>query len=219
MLPFFIEHYRSRFPDCRIVVYDNESTDRTQQIALEAGCELRINDTGGKLDDMRYLEIKNNCWKETEGWVIVCDCDELLDIDKYSVGNMRLMGNTFFVSAGYNMVNMHNDLNLAGLDHGVRALSYDKLYCFDTRYISETNYEAGCHQARPMGVLRTDNVPVRCYHYKYINPDYMVARHKHFAERLSEVNKQRGFGGHYQYTEAQIRAEFEQARSMAVKIR
>lgn len=66
MLPHFIAHYRRNFPDCRIVVYDNESTDNTRQIAETAGCEVRINATGGKLDDMRYLEIKNNCWKELQ---------------------------------------------------------------------------------------------------------------------------------------------------------
>jgi glycosyltransferase involved in cell wall biosynthesis len=33
MLPYFVNHYRSRFTNCKIVVYDNESIDKTVDIA------------------------------------------------------------------------------------------------------------------------------------------------------------------------------------------
>jgi len=32
-LQFMIAHYRLRFPDCQIVIYDNQSTDSTLDIA------------------------------------------------------------------------------------------------------------------------------------------------------------------------------------------
>ena len=38
MLPHFIKHYK-QFCD-KIVVYDNMSTDRTKEIALDNGCEV-----------------------------------------------------------------------------------------------------------------------------------------------------------------------------------
>ena len=63
MLPYFIRHYRKNFPDCRIIVYDNHSTDATVKIAEAADCEVIPYDTGNHLDDMKYLEIKNHCWQ------------------------------------------------------------------------------------------------------------------------------------------------------------
>ena len=59
MLPFFIKHYRTLFPECHIVVYDNQSTDRTVEIAKESNCEVIQYDTDNKISDRKYLEIKN----------------------------------------------------------------------------------------------------------------------------------------------------------------
>lgn len=78
MLPHFIAHYRAMFPDCAITVYDNMSSDATVDIALSENCEVVPYDTGGKLSDAKYLEIKNHCWKQAKSdWVLVCDADEL----------------------------------------------------------------------------------------------------------------------------------------------
>ena len=81
MLPHFIKWYRERFPNCRIVIHDNESTDDTVKIALENNCEVISFDTKNKFEDAIHMNIKNQCWKEAKtNWVIVCDTDELLDI-------------------------------------------------------------------------------------------------------------------------------------------
>ena len=40
-LQYMIDHYRSKFPNCHIVVYDNQSTDRTIEIALRNNCEVQ----------------------------------------------------------------------------------------------------------------------------------------------------------------------------------
>lgn len=213
MLPYFIRHYRDRFPNCKIVVYDNQSTDDTVSIAQYYGCEVRVNDTGGTLDDMRYLEIKNNCWKGVNDWVIIADCDEFVDIWAADLEHSNI-----YYGIGYNMVNMFDTLHIDNIDHGVRAISYDKLYCFHSSVLVDTNYNAGAHTDthKPSDIQKKS---VNCHHYKYINPDYMVKRHAQFAKRLCETNKKRGFGGHYQYSEQQIRAEFEQARQNATKIK
>src|SRR3990167_11265325 len=82
LIQFMIDHYRSRFPDCRIVVYDNISTDDTVKIALANGCEVIPYDTNGQIQDSHYIQIKNNCWKDAKtDWVLICDMDELLDIN------------------------------------------------------------------------------------------------------------------------------------------
>ena len=82
MLPHFIKHYRDRFSNCHIVIYDNYSEDNTEKIALENDCEIIKFNTNEKLSDFKYLKIKNNVWRDSyTNWVLVCDVDEFLDID------------------------------------------------------------------------------------------------------------------------------------------
>jgi hypothetical protein len=65
-IQFMIDHYRSRFPNCHIVVYDNESTDNTVAIAKANNCEVITYCTNNQIQDRKYLEIKNNCWKKSK---------------------------------------------------------------------------------------------------------------------------------------------------------
>ncbi len=219
MLPHFIKHYRSSFPGCHIVVYDNMSTDNTKQIALDAGCEVRGYDTGGKLDDMVYLQIKNNCWKDAAtDWVMVVDCDEFCQINAINLKNEIRRGTSLIRFTGYNMVNMQDNMNIEAITHAVRAKSYDKPAMFNKAQITAINYSPGAHNAAPHGYAQDNQAIYELHHYKYLNPDYMVRRHAAFAKRLSAVNLKHGYGGHYQFTEAHIRAEFEEARKQAIKI-
>ncbi|MEK6881196.1 MAG: glycosyltransferase, partial [Nanoarchaeota archaeon] len=63
VLKFMIDHYRARFSECHIVVYDNKSTDKTVEIAKANNCEVREMDTGGVADEEICINIKNSCWK------------------------------------------------------------------------------------------------------------------------------------------------------------
>lgn len=226
MLPFFIAHYRSMFPSgCKIIIYDNMSTDKTRQIAEEAGCEVWGYDTKGRLDDQTYLRIKNNCWKDAAtDWVMIVDIDEFCHIgegDLVELGEKRLTPSFH----AYNMVNMHDNLDIQNIDHGFREPFYDKVYCFNKTIIEEINYAPGCHICSPK--VRGSNSPsvklntlgpyLTC-HYKYINPDYMVNRHAEFNKRLSLENRQQGYGIHYQNSEEQIRREFYWARVKAKQV-
>ena len=219
MLPKFIEHYRGMFPGCKIVIYDNESTDRTRTIADFYRCEVISNKTEGKLNDVRYLEIKNNCWKDAgTDWVCIADADEHLNIDDNELFRQDQQGVSVIRSQGWNMVNMKDNMNFKGITHGVRAKSYDKVYMFKRSMIREIHYSPGCHSANIIGKVQESSKVYDCFHYKYVNPDFMVARHKVFASRLSEVNKTKGYGFHYTYSEEEIRKEFEQARANAKQI-
>lgn len=218
ILPHFIAHYRKMFPGCRIIIYDNESTDRSREIALAADCEVITYNTGSKLDDNTYLKIKNSCWKSTKGWVIICDCDEFCDISAEDLCNETKNGTSIIKFRGFNMVNLADTMNFNSIKSGIRAPSYDKNYCFNSNDIMDMGYQMGCHAANPFGDVHYSEKVYNCRHYKYINPDYMVSRHQAFAARLSDENIKRGYGGHYLYTEQQIRAEFEEARKQAKKL-
>ena len=46
-------------------------------------CEVMSWNSNNIIDDFKYLEIKNNCWKKIKnGWIIVADMDEYLCITK-----------------------------------------------------------------------------------------------------------------------------------------
>ena len=206
VLPFFIKWYRDRFPNCKIVVYDNYSTDNTVKIALENNCEVIPYDTNNQLSDSKYLEIKNNCWKNAEtDWVLIADCDELLDIKLEDLNTNC----TLFKAKGYNMCNVEELSNVLDIKHGIEAEQYDKVLCFNKRYIKEINYSPGCHNCSPVGdVLYSYKTP-KLLHMKFINEDYMVDRYKMFKNRMSEENIKKGWGVQYTNTEEIIRRDYK----------
>jgi len=206
ILPFFIKWYRDRFPNCKIVIYDNESTDNTVKIALNNNCEVKSYNTNNQLSDSMYLEIKNNCWKQSgTDWVLICDVDEFLDITSEDLNTNK----TLFRSKGYNMCNVNNVSNILDIKHGVDSPQYDKTICFNSRYIKEINYAAGCHSCSPIGdVLYSYKTP-KLLHMKFINEDYMVDRYKMFKNRMSEENIKKGWGVQYTNTEEIIRRDYK----------
>jgi glycosyltransferase involved in cell wall biosynthesis len=217
MLPHFIAHYRAMFAGCKIVVYDNMSTDRTVAIAKEMGCEVRVNDSNGQICENNYLRIKNHCWKGDAGWVIIADCDELLNISAAQLLHEEAQGTTLIASKAYNMVGFDSEA-ITDIYRGVRAMQYDKVYCFDARAIKEINYSPGAHKCKPVGQLKLSEVPYLARHYRWIDPDYLVARHAAFKRRLSANNKAKNWGHQYTLEAQQIRENFEQARNQAIPI-
>ena len=206
ILPFFIVWYRDRFPDCKIIVYDNYSTDNTKQVALNDNCEVVQYDTNNKLSDSKYLEIKNNCWKNAEtDWVLVCDADEFLDIKPEDLNTNQ----TLFKSKGYNMCNVDNLVSIQNIKHGIEAVQYDKVICFNKKYIKEINYSPGCHQCNPIGdIIFTDKRP-KLLHMKFLNEDLLVEKYKSYASRLSEENIKQNWGHHYKKEEENIRISYK----------
>ena len=216
IIDFTINHYRQRFPSCNIVLCDNFSTDKTREIAISHNCEINDFDTNNKIDDHKYIELKNSCWKNaTTNWVIVCDADELIDITKEDLKKEDSNGTTIIRSEGYNMVNMEDNLDLSSIKNGVRAEQYDKSVLFKKTKVHEIHYTIGCHSAKPLGdiVYSTNTYPL--YHYKFLNPDYQIARYAMYASRLSDINKKFGMGFHYLDDERLIRIHYKNMRDLA----
>ena len=61
ILQFTIDHYRSRFPECQFVIYDNESIDKTKEIALKNNCQVIPFSTNNEIDEEKITNLKNNC--------------------------------------------------------------------------------------------------------------------------------------------------------------
>jgi len=209
ILPYMIKHYRDRFPDCSITVYDNQSTDSTKQIALNNNCEVIEYDSENQVRDDLYLKIKNNCWKkQPERWALVCDVDEFLFIDIHELTHEQNRGNTMIKSEGWNMISTNPDpsiINFEEIKYGSRAPQYDKAYLFDTTALSEINYSAGCHYCNPVGKIQRSENAYKLLHYKAISEDYIVQRHLEFGRRMSKQNLSHGWGAHYLDSEETIR--------------
>ncbi|MEK6884573.1 MAG: glycosyltransferase family 2 protein, partial [Nanoarchaeota archaeon] len=121
LMQFMIDHYKSRFPNCKIIVYDNSSTDNTVQICKDNNCEVRTYDSGGTLNDRLHMDLKNSIWKDAEtDWVLVSDLDELLDINETDLKNEEKAGATIIKAEGWQMVNMEDNLDVRNMKNGYR---------------------------------------------------------------------------------------------------
>lgn len=222
MLPFFINHYRKQFPNCHIVVYDNQSTDRTVEIARESNCEIIQYDTNNTISDSKYLEIKNNCWKSsTTDWNFVCDVDELCQINIENLIHESNVGTSIIRFVGYDMVNTSEDpsnITIEGLCNGVRNWYYDKSVAFNKSKISEINFEPGCHTSFPSGDIQYSENHYNLFHYKFIGEDYVISRYKLFSSRLSTENLHAGWGSHYKQAEENLRSTFKTAKENSIKL-
>lgn len=221
ILPYFIKWYRDRFPNCKIVVYDNESTDNTKNICLNTpNLQYIPYHTGNKLSDSTYLKIKNNAWKHADtDWVIVCDVDEFLDVRESNIIEFDKFEDSLIKGVGFNMCNVEGLKDITEIKHGVRAIQYDKTILFNRKRIQEINYGAGCHHCEPQGDVNKATISLPLYHMKFIDVDLLVNKYKSYAHRLSDENKEMRWGYHYEQQEYLIREEFKNTLQLAEKIR
>jgi len=209
IVKYFIEHYRSRFPNCIIKIWDNYSKDNTVSIAEEMGCEINYYDTNDKLCDDAFLKIKNNCWKDADtDWVIVCDIDELLDISQDELLEQESMGFTIIQTTGYTIINSDDSITeLDDMLYGFRDYPYDKNILFNKKYISEINYEHGAHpKYQDMRIIGNVNIGAtkefKLIHYKWLGREYTINKRAHLRARgISEFNIARNFTAEVVYEE------------------
>jgi len=223
LIEFFINHYRNNFPNCEIIIYDNESTDNTVEIAKKNNCKVITYRTDNKLSDAEYLNIKNNCWKTSESeWVIVCDCDELLEINQEQLQTEANNLVNIIKPTGYSIMNFNDNIPISEMKYGFRDIGFDKCVLFNKNKISEINYQPGAHTCNPIVIfgynLKYNVNNFRLLHYKYLNIDYTIERHKMFYERLSSNNKQKGWGIHYGFSPESIVKFYNDKKNTLIKI-
>jgi hypothetical protein len=209
IIEFFINHYRKMFPGCTIKIWDNYSTDKTVEIASQYDCEIYYYDSGNFLDDRKYIEIKNNCWKDAEtDWVIVCDADELLLVNEKDLEELKKDQIAIISFEGYTLVNKKKEIDLENMNLGFRDTMYDKSFMFNKSYVKEINYSYGSHKANPVlhnGKVLQYSKTFIAHHYKYLSLDYSVARKNLYAERISEWNKKTGAGYEYYMSDEDLK--------------
>jgi glycosyltransferase involved in cell wall biosynthesis len=224
MIEFFIQHYRKLFPRCEINIFDNFSTDNTIEIAKKYGCIIHFYDTNNQLSDTTYLEIKNNCWKKSKtDWVIICDCDELIEIDSNELKVEIKNKVSLMKFEGYTMMSFNKDINLGLMDMAYRDPTFDKTVLFNRRVIKEINFTVGSHNCSPVPYegkkINYSKKNYRLLHYKFLNPEYTIERFKLFNSRLSDLNKKNNWGFHYTWSPEKINEFYKQKEKELIKIK
>lgn len=197
LLPHTVKHYTKYLPGCRIVIYDNFSTDNSREVARALGCEVRDYDTSNIIDDYKLRDLKNNCWKGSSGWVIVCDMDEWLCITNEDLE--RECGTVLQV-VGFNIVADSERSDISDIDplscsFGIRNPWLDKRICFRADKIKEMNFNCGAHQSDPKGEVKYGNHYL-LKHMNFLGLSNKLSRNRIRYER-SELMRKKGMARHY----------------------
>lgn len=201
-----IKHYQ-KFCG-RITILNNHSTDKTVEIAKSMGCRIRNFGTSGILNDRDYIDIKNECWKESRAdWVIVCDADEILMF----AGVLFKKYDTIFRTKGWNVFSHEMPKeDWTEITNGHPEENYSKTVIFNPQQITDINFRIGCHVSSPKGNVIWADATLTLFHYRNVGgPQRLVDRHNLYRPRMSEENLQRNWGHHYLVSDEERIAEWE----------
>jgi hypothetical protein len=102
---------------------------------------------------------------------------------------------------------------------GAPSDDMSKLSIFDPNAIEDTGFGAGRHNASPSGYVR---LPPRdelmLLHYKYIGFARTLARHREQAGGLGATDRANRWGYHYEWDEAQLKANWDELSANAQDI-
>lgn len=214
-------NYYAQFAS-KIIIYDNYSTDDTcDKINRFNICPTEIikYDTGNQIRDDIYLEIKNNCWKNSKAdYVIVCDVDEIL----YHQDLLNFLKNNkfnVFKPMGFNMVSdffpSEENQIINQVKTGVFDVKFSKCILFKPNELNEINFGPGCHKCFPTAKSELklydsleDDRQLKLLHYKNISFQYRMEKNKAFAQRLSDFNRLHNMGFHYLWDNDEQYAEY-----------
>jgi glycosyltransferase involved in cell wall biosynthesis len=215
LLQHTIKHYKTRFRNCKITIYDNESTDNSVEIAKSLDCNVISFNTKGINDIRIKANISNNCWKDvTEGWIIMIDMDEWLMITEEDLIKEEQNGTTILSTIGYQMFGESKEIDLSDIDlHSINKGMFfpgeSKHLCFLREHIAEMNYSYGCHKCKPTGkqignIKYSSNKYINkhmCYlglpfltnkmikRYERCAEMRKIGRSTHYTDNINKINK------------------------------
>lgn len=212
ILPHFVKHYRTIDPGCAITVFDNGSTDGTQALAASMGCVVQAFETEGKRSDVAMAAIKNTCWKSSlADWVVVCDCDEFLQVSLLSLAKESELGVSILRVHGFEVVGAKGfPLRRIG---SYPSIWYCKSICFRPAKINDINYSPGAHHCSPSGSVVFSRSHYRLDHFRYISYRLLLKKHLRHFRRSNLEEAASGYGIGYQaYDSSVIAGNYRFAR-------
>ena len=201
-----IEHYQ-RLGSNDITIFDNESTDKSREIAEQMNCKIIPVVTDGLMNEFVLTNLKNQCWNNiSSGWCIVADMDEWLFVSNEELLSEDERGTTILSVEGHNMVSQSNSVLLTDIDlHNVRSgypySRESKNICFKRPDIEQMNYDYGAHNCNPSGNIRFSEKQYRLNHMAWLGLPYILDKMKRRQERAEYLKNQYGINRHYFETE------------------
>jgi glycosyltransferase involved in cell wall biosynthesis len=225
IMPYFFRHY-NQFAS-QITLYDDNSTDRTAQIALEnnAIVIMRGKRTTSTINMLR--DTYNSCWKcsREADWVFCVESDEFVYhhnmIDFLS--KCKKEGNTLLKCHGWCMVDrdfpcgsgqIYDEVNC-----GLPSRGYDKTAIFDPKVIQEINYGTGQHFVFPTGTLNEKYTPdLKLLHMKFVGLDKVHKNMSGHVSRLTQRDAEFNWGVQYKKTRDQLETMIEEMQCKSQKV-
>jgi glycosyltransferase involved in cell wall biosynthesis len=222
IMPYFMKHY-AQF--AKVILLEGHSTDKTVDIALEWGAEIRKVDSNNEVNDEIWLQIKNNCWKDSKAdWVIVCDADEFV----YSRNLLKILSKTDSVVFLPRLFNMMSEVFPETRSQIYDEIQYGKeggakMNLFRPDCVGEINYAIGCHYADPVdknGNKISPNVTseILTLHMRHLSRAYTLEKNRYLYSRLSEVNKKHNWGYHLGASEEEYNRWFNNEMAQLIKV-
>ena len=202
LLPYTITYYKTKFPNCIITIFDNYSTDKSCEIARQKGCKIKQFDTGDLQDEWIFMQIRSNLWKEfvKEGWVIMCDMDEWLDITEEELIKEDQKGTTIITTQGFEMLGESkkedlSDINLFAIKKGFYDDNMSKRICFKYPNVA-IEFSWGAHMCTSYGNSVYSEKTYLLKHHNYLGEEYLIQKYLNRYIRNSFC-RQYGINGHY----------------------
>jgi len=224
MLPHTLRHYKTRFPSATITIFDNYSTDRSKQIAEEAGCRVVQFDSKEQQDEQLFIWVRSHMWKKyvtDPSWIIMCDMDEWLDATEEELEEETQKGTTVITTQGINMVGEsqtedYSDINLFDIRKGFYDDNMSKRICFKYPTVS-MEYWYGAHKCFPQGHVVYSEKTYFLKHYDFLGENYLVEKHRKRWER-NHLSRSNGLNQHYFCEREKTVEVYQTARSRAVTV-
>jgi glycosyltransferase involved in cell wall biosynthesis len=223
MLPHTLRHYKTNFPSATITIFDNHSTDRSVQIAEEAGCTVVPYDSNDQQDEQLLIWVRSHMWKKyvEQGWVIMCDMDEWLQVTEADLKEEEQKGTTVITTQGINMVGEsqlanYSDIDLFTLTKGYYDNNMSKRVCF--RYPSVSmEYWYGAHMCFPQGHVVYSEKTYHLKHYDFLGQEYLIEKHRKRWER-NIISRARGINQHYFMEREKTLEVYQHALTRAISL-
>ena len=221
-LPFTLDYY-SQFCE-KIYVMNNESTDRSIEIALRYTQVEIINwKSNQQPNDLIMAEIQSEAYKASRGvadWVVVCDCDEIL-YNYQDLPELKAQGIDLPSLKGYDMISnefpSYDGTNVCEkIKLGIENPHFNKQIVFNPQV--NITFSPGAHSCHHSSHFKSSPSNLLLLHYKWLGLKHVLNRNALIRQRLSEINREFSWGSHYLSSEKNTEETFKKMLSQSRKI-